>query len=124
MAEIKKTGILLAILFAAMLSGCSRASTKGADFTETTIPHDSSLDADKPSPFLDRNIARDLDAAFLGNRLHVQYEVSHNVVTLTGDVNSLSKRARAETVAASVLHVQHVVNELRVSPRQFESATQ
>lgn len=94
MSLFKKTAILLAILIAAMLSGCSRASTKATDFTEVTR-HDPSLDADKPSPFLDRNIARDLDAAFLGNRLQVKYEVSHNVVTLTGDVNSLSKRARA-----------------------------
>ena len=49
----------------------------------------------------DHNIARDLDAAFLKSRLRVVYEqvvyeVAGGVVTLTGDVSSLSKRARAE----------------------------
>lgn len=121
---------MLAILAAAVLPGCSTASSKAAGFTEAPIPalplnaavvlSEKPL-SEKPSPFPDRNIARDLDLAFLRNRLDVTYEVSNHVVTLTGVVSSQSKRSRAEKVAAAVANVQQVVNELLVKPRQFGS---
>ncbi len=45
------------------------------------------------------------------DRLHgsVKYAVTNHVVTLTGEVNSPSKRARAEEVGSAVLNVQQVV---------------
>jgi len=119
-----KTGTVLTILVAAMFSGCSTTRTKAAGFAVASTSPDTAGDAEKPSPFLDLEIARDLDAAFLGNRLHVTYQVNRHVVTLTGVVGSPSKRARAEEVAAAVVNVQQVVNELRVRPRQFESGKQ
>src|ERR1700733_5517437 len=114
----------LTVLTAGTLSACTSSSTKAAGFTTGAIQPDTRGSSEKPSPFLDRDIARDLDAAFLGNRLHVRYEVSNRVVTLTGDVNSPTKRARAARVAAAVVNVQQVVNELRVQPRQFGSGKQ
>jgi osmotically-inducible protein OsmY len=44
----------------------------------------------------------------------VKYAVKNQVVTLSGDVDSQSKRARAEKVAAGVVNVEQVVNELQV----------
>jgi len=114
----------LAVFLAGTLSGCAPSSTKAAGFTRTAIQPGAPGNAERPNPFLDRDIARDLDAAFLGNRLRVRYEVGNRVVTLTGVVNSQSKRARAETVAAAVVNVQRVVNELRVQPRRFGSGKQ
>src|SRR5207248_10330584 len=59
---------------------------------------------------------KNLDAALVQNKLQkkVKYDVKNGVVTLTGEVNSQSKRAQAEKVASSVPNVQQVVNELQV----------
>ena len=72
---------------------------------------------------LDKGIEKNLDAALIQNRLnkHVKYDVKSGVVTLTGDVNSQSKRAYAEKVAAAVPNVQQVVNELQVKDRKASS---
>ncbi len=43
------------------------------------------------------------------------------VVTLTGDVDSPGKRARAEKLASEVPNVQQVVNELEVKGRKATS---
>ena len=47
---------------------------------------------------LDEGIEKNLDAALIQSNLHksVKYEVKNGVVTLTGEVNSQNKRARAE----------------------------
>jgi hyperosmotically inducible protein len=73
---------------------------------------------------VDKGIEKNLDAALIQNRLnkHVKYDVKSGVVTLTGEVNSQSKRAYAEKVAAGVPNVQQVVNELQVKD-QKASAT-
>jgi osmotically-inducible protein OsmY len=73
---------------------------------------------------LDKGIASNLDAALLQNRLHekVKYAVKNNVVTLTGEVDSQSKRTRAEEVASAVLNVQQVVNELQVAGQKASSS--
>jgi len=65
---------------------------------------------------LDAGIDKNLDAALIQNKLHkgVKYEVKSGVVTLTGEVNSESKRARVEQVASTVPNVRQVVNELQV----------
>src|SRR5579872_1597962 len=73
---------------------------------------------------LDKGIEGNLDAALIQDRLqeHVKYAVKNQVVTLTGDVDSPSKRARAETVASSVPNVQQVVNELQVKGQKASSS--
>ena len=62
---------------------------------------------------LDQGIEKNLDAALIQNKMHdsVNYAVKNGVVTLTGEVNSEDKRARAEKVAAGVPNVQQVVND-------------
>jgi osmotically-inducible protein OsmY len=73
---------------------------------------------------LDKGIESNLDAALIGDHLHesVKYAVKNQVVTLTGEVNSESKRARAEAVATSVPNVQQVVNELQVKAQKATSS--
>jgi hyperosmotically inducible protein len=73
---------------------------------------------------LDTGIESNLDAALIQNRLHktVKYEVKNGVVTLSGEVNSETKRARAETVATQVPNVQQVVNDLQVKDQKASSS--
>jgi hyperosmotically inducible protein len=73
---------------------------------------------------LDKGIEENLDAALLQNQMHanVKYEVKNGVVTLTGEVNSEDKRARAEQVAAGVPNVQQVVNDLQVRNQKASSS--
>ena len=73
---------------------------------------------------LDKGIESNLDAALIQDQLHqsVKYAVKNHVVTLTGDVDSQSKRARAEKVAAGVVNVQQVVNELQVKEQKASSS--
>jgi hyperosmotically inducible protein len=73
---------------------------------------------------LDDGIEKNLDAALIEDRLHenVKYEVKAGVVTLTGEVNSENKRARAEKVAARVPNVQQVVNDLQVKNQKASSS--
>jgi hyperosmotically inducible protein len=73
---------------------------------------------------LDKGIEGNLDAALLKARLHesVKYAVKNHVVTLTGDVDSQEKRARAQDVASGVLNVQQVVNELQVKAQKASSS--
>jgi osmotically-inducible protein OsmY len=73
---------------------------------------------------LDQGIESNLDAALIRNRLHesVKYAVKNHVVTLTGEVDSQSKRTRAEEVASAVLNVHQVVNELQVAKQKASSS--
>ena len=72
---------------------------------------------------LDKGIENNLHAALIQNRLlkGVKYDVKNAVVTLTGEVNSQSKRAHAEQVASGVPNVQQVVNELQVRNQKASS---
>jgi len=72
---------------------------------------------------LDKAIEKNLDAALIQNKVRngVEYEVKSGVVTLTGEVNSESKRARVEQVASTVPNVQQVVNELQVKHQKATS---
>ena len=81
-------------------------------------------EAHKVNVDLDEGIESNLDAALIADRLHesVKYTVKNHVVTLTGEVNSQSKRARAEEVAAGVLNVSQVVNELQVKKQKATSS--
>lgn len=73
-------------------------------------------EAKRVNPDLDAGIEKNLDAALITNRLQkaVKFDVKNGVVTLTGEVNSKTQRARAEKVASSVLNVKQVVNELEI----------
>jgi len=73
---------------------------------------------------LDEGIESNLDAALIKDRLDgsVKYTVKNHVVTLTGNVDSQSKRTRAEAVAAAVLNVDQVVNELPVKKQKATSS--
>jgi osmotically-inducible protein OsmY len=72
---------------------------------------------------LDQGIEKNLDAALIQNQLHknVKYDVRNGVVTLNGEVNSESKRAQVEKIAASVPNVQQVVNDLQVKDQKASS---
>jgi hyperosmotically inducible protein len=74
---------------------------------------------------LDKGIESNLDAALIENKLHesVKYAVKNHVVTLSGEVDSQSKRARAENVASAVLNVHQVVNELQVKAQKASSTS-
>jgi osmotically-inducible protein OsmY len=80
--------------------------------------------AKKVNADLDKGIESNLDAALIKARLHesVSYAVKNHVVTLTGDVNSQSKRARAEEVASAVPNVNQVVNELQIKAQKATSS--
>jgi hyperosmotically inducible protein len=72
---------------------------------------------------LDKGIEKNLDAALLENNLNkgVDYKVKNGVVTLTGEVNSQSRRAQVQTIAAAVPNVQQVVNELQIKNQKATS---
>jgi len=89
------------------------------------IPPGGEKDAKAVNSDLDKGIEKNLDAALIQKKLHdsVKYSVKNGVVTLTGEVNSQSKRAQAGKVATSVLHVQQVVNELQVKNQKASSSS-
>jgi osmotically-inducible protein OsmY len=88
------------------------------------IPPGAGTEAKKMNSDFDKGIEGNLDAALIQDQLHerVKYAVKNQVVTLTGEVNSQDKRARAETVASSVPNVQQVVNELQVKDQKATSS--
>jgi hyperosmotically inducible protein len=73
---------------------------------------------------LDEGIEKNLDAALIQNKLHkhVKFEVKSAVVTLSGEVNSQSKRDRAESIATRVPNVRQVVNNLQVRDQKASSS--
>jgi osmotically-inducible protein OsmY len=87
------------------------------------IPPGLESEAEKVNSDLDKGIKNNLDAALIQDRLHesVKYTVKNHVVTLTGEVDSQSKRARAEEVASAVINVHQVVNELQVKGQKATS---
>jgi osmotically-inducible protein OsmY len=84
------------------------------------IPPGAESEAKKVNSDLDKGIESNLDAALIKQKLHesVKYAVKNHVVTLSGDVDSQSKRARAQEVASAILNVQQVVNELQVKKQK------
>ena len=81
-------------------------------------------DAKRVNSDLDKGIEHNLDAAFVQGKLRelVKCDVKAGVVTLTGEVDSQSERARAEQVAFSVPNVKQVVNELQVKNQKASSS--
>jgi hyperosmotically inducible protein len=88
------------------------------------IPVGAEKEAKAVNSDLDQGIEKNLDAALIQNKLHksVKYEVKNGVVTLTGEVNSEDKRARAEKVATGVPNVTQVVNNLQVKNQKASSS--
>ena len=88
------------------------------------IPAGAESDAKKVNSDLDKGIENNLDAALVAGKLHdaVKYAAKNGVVTLTGDVDSEGKRARAQQVASAVPNVQQVVNELQVKGQKASSS--
>jgi osmotically-inducible protein OsmY len=88
------------------------------------VPPGIEKDAKVMNSDLDEGIEKNLDAALIQNRFHdsVNYGVKNGVVTLTGQVNSQSKRGEAERTAASVPNVQQVVNDLQVKDQKASSS--
>ncbi|MCX6631409.1 MAG: BON domain-containing protein [Candidatus Solibacter sp.] len=84
------------------------------------LPPGVESDAKTVNSDLDKGIASNLNAALIVNNLHenVKYAVKNHVVTLTGEVDSPSKRTRAEEVALAVPNVQQVVNVLQVKEQK------
>src|SRR6202140_3573512 len=80
------------------------------------IPPAAESEAKTVNSDLDKGIEKNLDAALIQRRLNknIKYDVKNSVVTLTGEVNSQSKRVQVEKVASAVPNVQQVVNELQV----------
>jgi hyperosmotically inducible periplasmic protein len=73
---------------------------------------------------LDKGIEKNLDASLIQNGLQkiVNYDVKNGVVTLTGEVDSESKRGQAEQIASSVPNVQQVVNNLQIRNQKASSS--
>lgn len=87
------------------------------------LPPGGESDAKAMNSDLDKGIEKNLDAALIQNKLDndVKYKVKSGVVTLTGDVNSESKRSRVQKLASTVPNVQQVVNELEVKKQKASS---
>jgi hyperosmotically inducible protein len=88
------------------------------------LPSGAESDARAINSDLDKGIEQNLDAALILNKLYdaVKYAVKSGVVTLTGEVDSQTKRRQAATVAAAVPNVQQVVNELQVKNQKATSS--
>ena len=88
------------------------------------IPPGAESDAKAVNSDLDKGIEHNLDAALIQNGLQksVKYDVKNRMVTLTGEVDSQSKRAEAEKVASSVPNVQQVVNNLQIKNQKATSS--
>jgi hyperosmotically inducible periplasmic protein len=73
---------------------------------------------------LDKGIDKNLHAMLVQNKLDsaVKYDVKNGVVTLTGTVNSQTKRAMVEKLASDVPNVRQVVNELQVKNQKATSS--
>jgi hyperosmotically inducible protein len=88
------------------------------------IPVGAEKEAKAVNSDLDEGIEKNLAAALIQNKLQqmVKFAVKSAVVTLSGEVNSQSKRNHAETVASRVPNVKQVVNDLQVKDQKASSS--
>ena len=79
--------------------------------------------AKKVDSDLDAGIGKNFDAILLQHKLDsdVNYDVKNGVLTLTGHVNSQTRRASVEHLAAGVPNVKQVVNKLEVKDQKASS---
>lgn len=87
------------------------------------LPPGDHSDAKTVNSDLDKGIDKNLDAALVERDLKkgVHYDVKNGVVTLTGDVNSQSRRNEIAKVASTVPNVAQVVNELQIKNQRATS---
>jgi osmotically-inducible protein OsmY len=87
------------------------------------VPAGAEHDAKKIDSDLDKGIEGNLDAALIQGGLHknINYAVKNQVVTMTGEVDSQSKRVQAQDIVANVPNVLQVVNELQVKDQKATS---
>jgi osmotically-inducible protein OsmY len=73
---------------------------------------------------LDKGIEKNFDAVLVKHKLDdkVKYDVKNGVITLKGNVDSPSRRATVEKLAAAVPNVKQVVNELEVRNQKATSS--
>jgi hyperosmotically inducible periplasmic protein len=88
------------------------------------MPPGSESEAKAVNSDLDKAIEKNLDAALIQNKLNksVKYDVKNGVVTLTGEVNSQSKRALADRIASAVPNVKQVVNDVQIKEQKATSS--
>lgn len=88
------------------------------------IPLGGEKDAKAVNSALDKGIENNLDAALITAKLekNVRFTVKNHMVTLTGNVQSQDERTRAGEVAAAVLNVEQVVNEVQVRKQKATSS--
>ncbi len=88
------------------------------------IPAGAEHDAKRIDSDLDKGIEGNLDAALIQGGLHknIDYAVKNQVVTMTGEVDSQSKRIQAQEIVANVPNVLQVVNELQVKEQKATSS--
>jgi hyperosmotically inducible protein len=86
-------------------------------------PGDQSATKDADSA-LDSGIEQNVKAMLIQHKLNhdVNYDVKNGVVTLTGKVNSQSKRSSTEQLTAAIPNVKQVVNELQVKNQKATSS--
>lgn len=102
-------------------------SIAGAEVVSDQIavrpPGDESM-AKKVDSDLDKGIEKNFDAVLVRHKLdsYVKYDVKNGVVTLTGKVNSQSRRSWVEKLATGVPNVKQVVNELEVKDQKATSS--
>jgi hyperosmotically inducible protein len=79
--------------------------------------------AKKVDSDLDGGIEKNFDAVLIQHKLdsNVKYAVKNGVITLTGSVNSQTRRDSVEHLAAGVPNVKQVVNELEVKDQKASS---
>ena len=102
----------------------SIAGTQVVSNQIAVLPPGAESDARQMNSDLDKGIESNLHAALIKEKLHgsVKYAVKNHVVTLTGEVDSQSKRAWVEKIASAVPNVQQVVNELQVEGQKATSS--
>ncbi|MGA8619902.1 MAG: BON domain-containing protein [Candidatus Sulfotelmatobacter sp.] len=87
------------------------------------LPPGAESDSKAVNSDLDKGIEKNLDAALIQNKLkkNLNYDVKNGVVTLSGEVDSESKRAEIQKLASTIPNVQQVVNELQVKDQKASS---
>jgi hypothetical protein len=103
---------------------CSCATTSGEFCSAECEAMKQTLDAHCPCKHTGCKDSKHSIAALIQNKMHdnVKYKVESGVVTLSGEVNSQSRRDHAEKVALNVPNVKQVVNDLQVKNQKASSS--